>query len=132
MIWFCHFHLPNPYSLNYPYLYSKIPTAAMNDNHDYLKNFARFYDMIYIGQRDPADKEYYRKQIGNTKEKYRRPVWARAGCSKQIWWKALTYTELKPAAPCWQNFSIKLIKKSITVSAAKASLIFISISVLIW
>ena len=35
----------------------------MNDNREYPKHFARFYDSIYIGMRDPADKEYYLQQI---------------------------------------------------------------------
>ncbi len=41
----------------------------MSNLHEYPKHFARFYDLIYIGQRDDADKEYYLRQIRNTRGK---------------------------------------------------------------
>jgi len=41
----------------------------MKANHDYPRHFARFYDIIYFAVRDPADKDFYLKQILDTKGK---------------------------------------------------------------
>ncbi len=41
----------------------------MTTPNEYPKHFARFYDIIYFGMRDPADKDYYLKQIFGTKGK---------------------------------------------------------------
>ncbi len=41
----------------------------MNYDNEYPKQFARFYDSIYFGLRDPEDKDYYLDQIRNTQGK---------------------------------------------------------------
>jgi SAM-dependent methyltransferase len=41
----------------------------MSNNHEYPKQFARFYDHIYFGLRDPEDKDFYLNQIRNTQGK---------------------------------------------------------------
>ena len=41
----------------------------MKPSHDYPRHFARFYDIIYFAMRDPADKDFYLKQIAETKGK---------------------------------------------------------------
>ena len=41
----------------------------MKRSHDYPGHFARFYDIIYFAMRDPADKDFYLKQIADTKGK---------------------------------------------------------------
>lgn len=41
----------------------------MNNQHEYPQHFARFYDIIYFAQRDPADKDFYLEQIGSTEGK---------------------------------------------------------------
>jgi SAM-dependent methyltransferase len=38
----------------------------MSNNYEYPRHFARFYDSIYFGLRDPEDKDYYLDQIRNT------------------------------------------------------------------
>jgi len=59
---FINHQITNP---DFPYFYSKYFIKTMNNNHDYPKYFARFYDSIYFGLRDPYDKNYYLKQIAD-------------------------------------------------------------------